>query len=30
VLPEQSDPQLEDLMRRWQEARPYDPRRNLE
>ena len=26
ALPEQSDPELETLMRRWQEERPYDPR----
>ena len=26
VLPEQSDPELEALMRRWREARPYRPR----
>jgi hypothetical protein len=29
VLPEGSDPDLESLMRRWRESRPYDPRRDL-
>lgn len=27
VLPERSDPELEQLMRKWSEAAPYDPRR---
>jgi hypothetical protein len=26
VLPERSDPDLEDLMRRWRDEKPYDPR----
>jgi DnaJ-class molecular chaperone len=29
VLPEHSDPELEDLMRRWRDEKPYDPRSDL-
>jgi DnaJ-class molecular chaperone len=29
VLPAQSDPQLEELMRTWQDQKPYDPRKDL-
>jgi DnaJ-class molecular chaperone len=29
VLPERSDPELEELMRAWQEEKPYNPRRDL-
>jgi DnaJ-class molecular chaperone len=29
VLPEHSDPELEALMRKWRESKPYDPRRGL-
>src|SRR5262249_146770 len=29
VLPEQADGELEALMRKWREARPYDPRKQF-
>jgi len=29
VLPEGSDADLEELMRRWREAKPYDPRKDM-
>lgn len=29
VLPEQADADLEELMRKWRDKRPYDPRRDL-
>jgi DnaJ-class molecular chaperone len=28
VLPEQPDPELEALMKKWREDKPYDPRRD--
>jgi len=28
VLPERADPELEELMRKWRENKPYDPRRD--
>jgi DnaJ-class molecular chaperone len=28
VLPEQPDPELEELMKRWRDGKPYDPRRD--
>ena len=30
VLPEGQDPDLENLMRKWRERRPYDPRKDIE
>src|SRR5262249_10809259 len=30
VLPENQDPDLETLMRKWRERRPYDPRKDIE
>jgi len=29
VLPERGEPELEELMRKWREQRPYDPRKNM-
>jgi DnaJ-class molecular chaperone len=29
VLPERSDAELEDLMRKWRDGQPYDPRRDM-
>jgi hypothetical protein len=29
VLPEHSDPALEELMKKWRETKPYDPRRDM-
>ena len=29
ALPEQSDPELEELMRKWREGKPYHPRRDV-
>ena len=29
VLPERPDPELEELMRKWRESKPYDPRKDL-
>jgi hypothetical protein len=29
VLPEGDDPELEALMRKWRETKPYDPRKNM-
>ena len=29
MLPEEGDAELEDLMRRWRKARPYDPRKGI-
>jgi DnaJ-class molecular chaperone len=29
MLPAHNDPELEDLMRRWRDSEPYDPRKNL-
>lgn len=29
VLPERPDPALEELMKRWREEKPYDPRKNV-
>jgi DnaJ-class molecular chaperone len=30
VLPERADSELEELMRKWRDKKPYDPRRNME
>ena len=30
VLPESQDPDLETLMRKWRERKPYDPRKDIE
>ncbi|MGH6788571.1 MAG: DnaJ C-terminal domain-containing protein [Pseudolabrys sp.] len=30
VLPERGDAELKDLMRKWRESKPYDPRKDLE
>jgi DnaJ-class molecular chaperone len=30
VLPEQGDPELDELMRRWRDNKPYNPRRDIE
>ena len=30
VLPERSDDELKELMRKWREQKPYDPRKDLE
>ena len=30
VLPEGSDPELEDLMRKWRDEKPYDPRSDMD
>src|SRR5215203_4032783 len=29
VLPESSDAELEELMRKWRESKPYDPRKGM-
>jgi DnaJ-class molecular chaperone len=29
VLPEQSDAEFEELMRKWRDGKPYDPRRDM-
>ncbi len=29
VLPDRPDPELDELMRRWRDGRPYDPRRDI-
>ena len=29
VLPDRSDPELEEMMRRWRETKPYDPRKAM-
>jgi len=29
MLPERSEPELEELMRKWRDQKPYDPRKNL-
>ncbi|HWP25896.1 MAG TPA: J domain-containing protein [Xanthobacteraceae bacterium] len=29
MLPERSDPEFEDLMRRWRDTKPYDPRKDM-
>jgi DnaJ-class molecular chaperone len=29
VLPERNDPELEELMRKWRDGKPYDPRRDM-
>jgi DnaJ-class molecular chaperone len=29
VLPERGDPELDQLMRKWRDSRPYDPRRDM-
>ena len=29
VLPEGDDPDLDELMRKWREAKPYDPRKDM-
>jgi hypothetical protein len=29
VLPEGGDAELEELMRRWRDSKPYDPRRDM-
>jgi len=29
VLPEGSDPELEELMKKWREGKPYDPRKDI-
>ncbi|MGA7486481.1 MAG: DnaJ C-terminal domain-containing protein [Xanthobacteraceae bacterium] len=29
ILPERADPELDELMRRWRETRPYDPRKDM-
>jgi DnaJ-class molecular chaperone len=30
VLPDHPDPELEEMMRRWRETKPYDPRKTME
>ncbi|MEA2952226.1 MAG: hypothetical protein QOJ96_1746, partial [Alphaproteobacteria bacterium] len=30
MLPERDDPEFEELMRKWRDSKPYDPRGNLE
>jgi hypothetical protein len=30
VLPDGNDPDLEELMRKWRETKPYDPRKDME
>jgi DnaJ-class molecular chaperone len=30
VLPERADPELEELMRKWRDGKPYDPRKGME
>jgi DnaJ-class molecular chaperone len=30
MLPESSDEEFKDLMRKWREGKPYDPRKDLE
>ena len=30
VLPEGNDPELEALMRKWRDEKPYDPRKDME
>jgi DnaJ-class molecular chaperone len=30
MLPERSDEEFKELMRQWREAKPYDPRKDLE
>jgi hypothetical protein len=30
MLPEGSDDEFEELMRKWREGKPYDPRKDLE
>jgi DnaJ-class molecular chaperone len=30
VLPDGNDPELEELMRKWRDTKPYDPRRDME
>jgi hypothetical protein len=29
MLPDRSDPALEELMRKWRDSKPYDPRKDL-
>jgi hypothetical protein len=29
MLPEQGDAELDELMKKWRETKPYDPRRNM-
>ena len=29
ALPEQSDPELEELMKKWRDSQPYDPRKGM-
>ena len=29
ALPDQSDPELEELMRKWRDGKPYDPRKRI-
>jgi DnaJ-class molecular chaperone len=29
VLPDRPDPELEEMMRRWRESKPYDPRKTM-
>jgi hypothetical protein len=29
VLPDKPDPELEALMRKWRDGKPYDPRRDM-
>jgi hypothetical protein len=29
VLPEKSDPELDELMRKWRDGKPYDPRKGM-
>jgi hypothetical protein len=29
VLPDSKDEELEELMRKWRDGRPYDPRKDL-
>ena len=30
VLPEGNDAELEELMKKWRDAKPYDPRKSIE
>jgi hypothetical protein len=29
MLPDKGDPELDELMRKWRDQRPYDPRREF-
>jgi DnaJ-class molecular chaperone len=30
MLPERSDPELEELMRKWRDTKPYNPRKEID